>query len=326
MDFIPNTCSLKGILSLINGRMGCVCFKPSIKIDGVNYKVLRQVAEGGFSTVDLVEDSRSRKKHALKRITCHSIEDQQVAQREIDIMAKLEHPGIIRLVGFSILGTPDIVHNQTSEVLLLMPFYPRGTLHDDLERRKIADSAYSSPSLLRIFKAVCSAVSALHSLSPPLAHRDIKPHNVLLDRDNSPVLMDLGSVAKARQEVRTMKEAQYLQDTAAERCSMTYRPPELFQVNSNCDIDERTDIWSLGCLLYAMMFYESPFDSVYEKGDSVALAVQGNSINFPSGHSYSQSLLDLVNMMTNQDFTFRPRIDSVISKVEEEMNKDPVKC
>jgi len=329
MELLPtnaNSCSLQDFLRQLSGRMGCICLRPSLAIEGTKYTVIRQMAEGGFSTVDLVEDSRSKQKFALKRITCHSIEDQQVAQREIDTMKRLEHPGIIRLVGHTIEGTPDIVHNLTSEVLILMPFYPKGTLHDELERRKLLESPFPQPSLLALFSSLCSAVSALHSLEPALAHRDLKPHNVLLTRDNRPVLMDLGSVANARQEVSSLKEAQYLQDTAAERSSMTYRPPELYQVNSNSSIDERTDIWSLGCLLYALMFYESPFDSVYERGDSVALAVQGNCISFPPGHKYGPGLVELVMMMTNQDFTFRPRIGSVIARVEEEMGKDVENC
>ena len=57
------------------------------------------------------------------------------------------------------------------------------------------------------------------------------------------MIMDLGSVEPARVAVRTHSEAQHLQDLAAERCSMPYRPPELYQVDSKCDIDERTDVW-----------------------------------------------------------------------------------
>jgi len=165
-------------------------------------------------------------------------------------------------------------------------------------------------------------VRELHHSSPPLSHRDIKPHNILLEKDLSPVLMDFGSTTSARVTISNMKEAQYLQDTAAERCSMCYRPPELFQVSSTCELDERTDIWSLGCLLYAMMFYQSPYDPIYERGDSVALAVQSGKISFPTNSMYSEGLLELVRHMTNQDITFRIRIDSVIEKVEKEMQQN----
>lgn len=213
--------------------------------------------------------------------------------------------------------------NQTSEVLAVFPFFPRGTLHDELERRRLAQSPLPQASVISIFSTICQAVQELHTAQPPLAHRDIKPHNVLLDnKDLRPVLMDLGSASQARLTIGSMKEAQYLQDTASERCSMTYRPPELFQVSSNCQIDERTDVWSLGCLLYALMFYESPFDCVYERGDSVALAVQSGRITFPSNHCYSPSMLELVIMMTNQDINFRVGLDNVINKVGEIMEEN----
>ena len=95
-----------------------------------------------------------------------------------------------------------------------------------------------------MFLHILEGVQHLHQEeSGPFAHRDLKPHNVLLREDFSPVIMDLGSVEPARLRISTHSEAQHLQDLAAERCSMPYRPPELFQVDSKCDIDERTDIW-----------------------------------------------------------------------------------
>ena len=56
--------------------------------------------------------------------------------------------------------------------------------------------------------------------------------------------------------VETHSQAQYLQDQAAEKSSITYRPPELFQVASKCDIDERTDIWVSKILLYRYLIIE----------------------------------------------------------------------
>ena len=76
-------------------KMGCVCFKSSVVVEGVTYRMVRQIAEGGFSTVDLVEDSRTGKKYAMKKITCHSMEDQNLATKEVEITRSLEHPNIV---------------------------------------------------------------------------------------------------------------------------------------------------------------------------------------------------------------------------------------
>ena len=307
--------------SVLNLLGSCFCLKPHLEVEGVTYKLLRHLTEGGFSSIDLVENTRTGKVFVVKRITCHSIEDQNVARNEIEMNKKFtNHPNIISVIGATLTGTADIVHNITSEVVIVFPFYKAGSLHDELERRRLAESPLAETTLLNIFHSVCLAVQELHQSEPPIAHRDIKPHNVLLDSNFKPVLMDFGSCAPARVSVTNLREAQYLQDTAAERCSMCYRPPELFQVSSSCQIDERTDIWSLGCLLYAMMFYSSPYDVIYERGDSVALAVQSGKISFPPATNFSPDLLQLVTEMTNVDIDFRINIDSVIEKVEAMMN------
>jgi len=306
-------------------KMGCGCFKQSIVVEGVSYRVIKQIAEGGFSTVDLVEDTMTGKRYAMKKITCHSTEDQNLATREVEITRSLDHPNIVKVIGTATTGTADIVHNTTSQVVIVFPLYIMGTLQDELERRQLTNSPLPEARLLSIFSSICAAVKELHSSSPPLAHRDIKPHNILLDKNLAPVLMDFGSTTPARLTITNIKEAQYLQDTAAERSSMCYRPPELFQVNSSCTLDERTDIWSLGCLLYSMMFYQSPFDPVYERGDSVALAVQAG-YSFPSSSNFSKDLVQLVKDMTTQDINHRLNIDSVIQKIDllKEKTLDPV--
>jgi len=303
-------------------RMGCVLMKQSRYVEGEKYVVKKQLAEGGFSTIELAENSRSRRLVAIKRITCHSIQDQNLAKFEIEVHKKFAHENIIRLLGSQIEGEADIVHNKTSQASLVLPYFPRGSLHDELIRRSLNSDYMEEEFILEIFVKVCYGLRELHKADPVLAHRDIKPHNILLEKDLNPVLMDLGSVAPARVSIRNSRDAQFLQDTAAERCSLTYRPPELYMVPSNCDITERTDIWSLGCLLYAMMYFKSPFDSVYERGDSVALAVQSGKISFPKlDTNYSQSIQLLVNKMSNLDPDFRPSIDNVIEDVEELLAK-----
>ncbi|XP_059084935.1 serine/threonine-protein kinase 16-like [Tigriopus californicus] len=306
--------------------MGCICAKESIVVDGVTYRILEQIAEGGFSTIDLVEHVRTRDKFALKRITCHSTEDQIAAQREIEFHKHLEHPAILELEASAVIGSADIMHNVTSEVLLLLPYYPRGTLHDELVRREVKKEPFSEEFALKLFQQICEAVHFMHSIEPqPLAHRDLKPHNVLLTRDMRPVIMDLGSTTTACVSIKTHSEAQHLQDVAAERCSITYRPPELFQVNSRCEIDERTDVWSLGCLLYAMCFFKSPFDTVFERGDSVALAVQGNNLKFPPNSTFSTDMHNVITWMLTPNIAVRPYLSQIMDRIQDMLNNTSTK-
>ena len=77
----------------------------------------------GFSTISLIEDRRTGKRYALKRITCHSTEDQIQARKEIDFHKRFNHPNILPLIGSDIKGQADIVHNVTSEAFLVLPYF-----------------------------------------------------------------------------------------------------------------------------------------------------------------------------------------------------------
>ena len=126
---------------------------------------------------------------------------------------------------------------------------------------------------MRLFRIICEAVAAFHNCQPhPLAHRDLKTANILIDDNFNPIIMDLGnfrypftcysngnvvmiminslffyfasgSATRARVEITNSAEARKLEDIAAERSSMPYRAPELFNIPSQTMIDERTDIW-----------------------------------------------------------------------------------
>ncbi|KAG7164123.1 serine/threonine-protein kinase 16-like [Homarus americanus] len=304
-------------------RMGnCLCVKERIKVNGRQYYIRERLGEGGFSMVDLVEDASSHKLYALKRITCHAQTDQKVALAEVEYLKALSHPNIVECIDSDLVGMPDLMGNRTSQVLIVLPYCQRGTLHDELMRRQQSGSHLDEVVVLSMFRRICEAVQCMHSAKPhPLAHRDIKTSNILLKDDLTPLLMDLGSVTRARLEINGSSEAHKLQDEAAERSSMPYRPPELFNVEFFCHVDERTDVWSLGCLLYALCFYKSPFDAVYERGDSVALAVVSGITKFPETHPYSEDIVELIKSILKVNPEERPYVDWIINKVDQLINK-----
>ncbi|KAF8639418.1 hypothetical protein AX17_001508 [Amanita inopinata Kibby_2008] len=149
----------------------------------------------------------------------------------------------------------------------------------------------------------------------PYAHRDLKPGNVMIADDGvTPILMDFGSAVRARIRVENRSQALYHQDLAAEQSTMTYRAPELFDVKTGTMLDEKVDIWSLGCTLYALAYSRSPFETTQttEQGGSIAMAVLNAQYKHPDTGKYSQGLRDLIDSMLKVDPKERPDIHEVI--------------
>ncbi|GAC94527.1 likely protein kinase [Pseudozyma hubeiensis SY62] len=151
----------------------------------------------------------------------------------------------------------------------------------------------------------------------PYAHRDIKPGNVMVaDDGKTPILMDFGSTIKARVHIKTRREAVAHQDMAAERSSMPYRAPELFDVPTETTLTESVDIWSLGCLLYALAYLHSPFETTQtiEQGGSIALAVLNGSYKTPpsSEDPYSEKTREIIKRCIQVKPDERPDVDAVI--------------
>lgn len=309
--------------------LNCLCGGESVSIGEMKFVVRERLGEGGFATIDLVEDKHTRKFYALKRITCHSIDDEREALKEATYMREFKHPNLVPSEGHGVVPSRSQsaqanFDNHSSglanDVVIVMPYYKRGSVAEELERLKMSSRCMNEDRILDLLYGICSGLHHLHNHQPiNIAHRDVKPHNVMFHTSESfqeiPILVDFGSMGPARCVITNSSEARRLQDFAAEKCSMPYRAPELFQVESDAIIDEKVDVWSLGCTLYAMCFHESPFDGVYQRGDSVALAVMAGKIKIPEHHRFSQSLLGVVMMMLKVDPKDRPSVGLVMQEV-----------
>ncbi|KAN0045108.1 hypothetical protein ACTA71_006636 [Dictyostelium dimigraforme] len=318
----------------------CYPSDKTFTINGVKYTVNRILGEGGFSFVYLVKDNSNSKKYALKVMICQTQESINTAKREINAFQTFNHENIMKLVDHSVSN-----HSQdTKEYRLLLPYYKDGTLQDLIDNQRTTygkdtkKPLFKEKTCLEFFLKVCQAIQVFHNHSPPLAHRDIKPGNIALqnlrrpsinnsnsnndDNDSDieaiPIIMDFGSVGEARIKIENRKDALSLQDEVEQNTTPFYRAPELFDIPSDCQIDERIDVWALGCLLYTMAYNNSPFEVCdNEPNGSVALKVlSGLPKPFPPpqtnySNQFNQLIIDMVNLNKDERLYLNQVIDRI---------------
>ena len=283
------------------GALFARLFYSSVKVNNRRYYIVKQIGEGGYSFVYLVKDGRGSR-FALKKMLLQLPEHEDSANQEISAhQAVRDKPGVMQLVDHEL----KVSRFGQSEALLVFPFYSKGNVQEFVDKATLSSCPVPEKRILQWSICLCNAVAAFHDHIPPLAHRDIKPHNLLLADDlQNVVLMDLGSVAGARKHVSSRTEALDLQEQCAQFCTAPYRAPELFEVASECEITEKTDIWSLGCTVYAMAFGQSPCDGS-------ATSTCSGSIRFPLNHGYSDAFTDLILWILKTDPQQRPSVDQI---------------
>lgn len=216
-------------------------------------------------------------------------------------------PNIIRLIDGELVSTGSERYG-----LLLLPLYRQGSAQELFCQRYIdSGEIVKKDILLKLSADICNGLLSLHTFDPPLAFRDLKPANVLIGMRGDAVLADLGSVDRARLQIRSRREALALEEQCMEQCTNLYRPPELFQVPSECDLDERTDVWSLGCTLYAIMYGYSPFDG------SATSAMSGQ-LKFPAnnGSGDLESIHALLERMIQISIKDRPFVTEILEAIK----------
>lgn len=149
--------------------------------------------------------------------TCRAPAAAPQAEREAELHRTLgaRCAYLLRLEDFEVVAAPA-GGAATHEARLLFPLFERGSAQAVLDRLAPLGRGMDEGDALRIFAQVCVGVAAFHAHSPALAHRDVKPGNVLLGRDGHAALTDFGSAAPARVHVRTRHDALAIQEEAAQ--------------------------------------------------------------------------------------------------------------
>src|SRR5213596_593388 len=202
------------------------------------YTIERELGRGGMATVYLAQDRKHHRQVAIKVLKPElaAALGPERFLREIDTAARLTHPHILPL------------HDSGEAAGLLyyvMPYVEGETLRDRLER----EGQLPLEEAVRITREVASALSYAHSHD--VVHRDIKPENILLSGGEA-VVADFG-IARAI----TAAAGRHLTETGIALGTPGYMSPE--QASGGGPIDGRSDVYSLGCVLYEMLAGEPPY-------------------------------------------------------------------
>ncbi|MBF8295162.1 MAG: serine/threonine protein kinase [Bacteroidetes bacterium] len=213
-----------------------------------HYNILEKLGEGGMGVVYKAQDTKLNRAVALKFLPTHlSASEQDKARflQEAQAAASLSHPNICTIYGIDEHEGPASADALSGkQIFIAMELVEGQTLRDNKQ-------SFSIKQTVDIGVQIADGLAAAHEKG--IVHRDIKPENIMVRKDGIVQIMDFG-LAKLRGASRLTKEGTMVG-------TVGYMSPEQVQGQ---ETDHRTDIFSLGVILYEMLSGQSPFRGVHE--------------------------------------------------------------
>jgi len=207
-----------------------------------HYKILEKLGEGGMGIVYKAEDIKLKRKIALKLLRIDLTRDPDAKRRlirEAQNASALDHPHIGTIY--------EIGETDDGQLFIVMAYYEGQTLQQRIDQGPLKINEF-----IEWASQAAEGLAMAHQKG--IIHRDIKPANVMITQDNRVKILDFG-LAKLQ------GQSQYTQEGAT-LGTVAYMSPEQLRGEK---VDHRTDIWSLGVVMYEMVTAQRPFKGEYDQ-------------------------------------------------------------
>ncbi|CAM9405754.1 unnamed protein product, partial [Heterosigma akashiwo] len=260
------------------------------------YEVIKPIGKGKFAIVYRAKRKADDEIVALKKISIEAMDEKQRKKtlKEVRLLQSLDHPNIVRYLDSFIHG---------DELIIIVEWAAAGDLKRQLRKAQERGTHFEERVIWKYFSQICEAISHMHERR--IMHRDLKPANIFLTLNGEVKVGDLGLG-------RELSE-----DTLEARSKVgtpLYMSPEVLRGDG---YDFKSDVWSVGCLLYELAKLKSPFK---KEGLNLYLLFQNISKGEypPLPDHFSDDLKDLAYSTLLTDPTQRPDIREV-ARVAREM-------
>ncbi len=210
------------------------------------YKILSLLGEGGMGAVYLAQDTKLLRNVALKILPADLVSEENRVQRfihEARAASTLNHPHILTIYSIGVVENLNYI---------AMEFVDGVTFHDSIYRSKT-----DLKTLLKYLAQTAEGLAKAHSVG--IVHRDLKPENIMVSSDGYAKILDFG-LAKLVENEGILRQAQQHESIKGVIMgTLGYMSPE--QAQGKAEIDQRSDIFSFGCILYETLARRKPFSA-----------------------------------------------------------------
>jgi serine/threonine protein kinase/WD40 repeat protein len=263
------------------------------------YSVIEKIGSGGMGAVYKALQRKTKRVVALKfqHGDIHaSAPARRRFEREVELAAALDHPGIVRILESGLAGGRDYYAMELVEGVTVHQW---NALWAGDARSQVADSKLWVEEVLKLFIPICEAVNYAHQRG--VIHRDLKPGNIMVDPERRPRILDFGL---ARIADSTTNDLSAATQTGQLVGTLPYLSPEQ-AAGTGGPLDVRSDIYSLGVILYEMLAGRPP----YETGGALVDALHNIAHVAPQRPSHVRRGL-------------RPDLDAIVLKALEKSKEN----